>query len=92
MGICDPEMNSYTAAWLCIVGASVGIVAAPGWAKIGPLVVLVGCLYQEAAARQRLEDCFRAHGRITEADILQEHRERLATEIEYLESLGVRAA
>lgn len=49
-------------------------------------------VYQHKAAARRLEDCLRAHGRITEADILQEHNERLAAELEYLESLGVQAA
>lgn len=92
MGACDAEMSSYKQAWFCIAGTFMGVVIVPGWAKIAPLILFVGCLYGEDAARRKLEACLRAHGRISEADILQEHRERLATELEYLESLGVRAA
>ncbi|HSV64419.1 MAG TPA: hypothetical protein VLJ59_00740 [Mycobacteriales bacterium] len=85
-------MSSYKAAWACIAGTTMGAIIVPGWGKIAPLILFVGCLYQEDAARRRLEDCLRAHGRLSEADILKEHRERLAAEVEYLESLGVRAA
>lgn len=92
MGVCDPELDQYKATWLCFGGTILGAMLAPGWAKVAPLVLFVGCVYQHKAAARRLEDCLRAHGRISEADILQEHNERLAVELEYLESLGVQAA
>ena len=88
---CEAEHDAYQAALLIILGTALASAAAPGWWKVGALASFIGACLNFRAAARRLADCFRAHGLHAEADLLDEHMERLAAEVDYLHSLGVPA-
>jgi hypothetical protein len=88
---CEAEIDAYKGSLLLILGATIAIVGAPTWFKLGALATFIAaCLNWRAAAR-RLADCMRAHDLHFEADLLDQHIERLTAEIDYLHSLGVPA-
>jgi hypothetical protein len=88
---CEAEIDAYKAALIIIFGTALASMAAPGWWKIGAVATFIGACLNFRAAARRLADCMRSNGLHFQADILEEHMERLTAEVDYLHSLGVPA-